>query len=65
VTVRGKSTSLFAILVLFISSCMSIDTTVKIEPGFVGQKYKNVCVMANYEVPIMQYDTEKSFCDVL
>ena len=64
-TVLRKSIGLLAILVLFISSCMSIDTTVKIEPGFVGQKYKNICVMANYDVQIMQYDTEKSFCDAL
>jgi len=65
VTVRGKFKSLFAILVLLLSSCASIDTTVKIEPGFVGQKYKNICVLANYDVQIMQYDTEKFFCDAL
>ncbi|MCK5742456.1 MAG: hypothetical protein KAH48_09580 [Chlorobi bacterium] len=63
--VRRKSIGLLSILVLFISSCASIDTTVKIEPGFVGQKYKNVCVMANYDIAIMKYDTEKFFCDEL
>lgn len=62
---RGKSISLAMILMFILSACVSIDTTVKIEPGFVGQRYKKVCVMANYDFLLMKSDTEKFFADQL